>query len=263
MDSDKNIDVDFEIHPPIESDHEGIATFLSKTLLHFVDCQELARHLVSLKDLTQVVAQVDTSDDDSGEEDEPDDDIYGVVSMIELPATNDKESDEHDARQALAKFLVKQCPYIKEMTESPKGEVKLGFLINERYYNLPANLSLPMFRSLTSHIKGSGISHLVFVSKVLIRSKTQENGPPKKKVKSSKSTSTDVDDEPIIYLNAEEEIFFESAKGHSDINVAANCNSNSFLGPENESKYIPHRRVIVVESRDWPKLLETLEKELK
>lgn len=246
---EQKVNVDFESHPPIEDDLDGIAALLRQTLLHFADCNSLARYLIQLKDITQVIA-LDEPDEEDDDEEEPDSDIYGVSSVIELPSEA-SQGDFAEARNEIKKFIEDKCPEFKQLLTD---EHKIGLVVNERYINLPPQLSLPTFKSLQQHL--TGYTNLVFVTKVLLRTRNSDT-----KLSSKKSKQSNESNEPIIFVNAEEEILSENCEFYSDVDVSAYCDENATWS-KNDSKYIPHRRIIVVDFKKWPKIMQILEKEL-
>lgn len=258
----EKVDVNFESHPPIADDLDGITSLIRQTFLHFIDCNVLAKHLIELKDITQVIALECDDDDDDGEnqsgEDEPDNDIYGVTSRVELKTkrhqTSSLESAEWDK---LSKFLVDKCQQLDELLK--QQATRVAVIINERYINLPPQLSLPTLKNLTPHLKE--LTHVVFVSKVQLKARHTDTSLPSKKSKQSSASAKDC--EPIIYTNPEEEIIFENCDFHTDIDVSSHCDENATWSATSDVKYTPHRRIMVVDFKKWPSILESLRKELQ
>lgn len=268
---DQKVDVNFESHPPIEDDLNGVASLLRQSLLQFVDCNQLASYLVNLKDTTQVIAQETPEDENVSEDEDPDDDIYGVVSVIDLPTspkvetTNKSNKSQHlDTRNQLLKFLKNRCPKLKEALTSD-GTHKYGLIVNERYINLPPQLALPTLKALTETLDEAKYTHLIFISKILVKDRHRETKLPSKKTKSSggQSSGASSQDESLVYVNSEEEIIFENCAYHTDIDVSAHCDENVTWSFSSDIKYIPHRRIMVVNYEQWPKILKALEEELK
>lgn len=260
--SDKQqVQVNFELHPPIEDDLDGATTLLRQNFLHFADCSGLARYLIKQKEVTQVVAVEAPDEENTSEDEEPDNDIYGLSSIIELPTPKSKDADEleTEARRQLLNFLKNKCPRFKDFLESEDTATKIGLIVNERYINLPPQLALPQMKSLTEHIDQTKYSHLAFFSKILLRAKQDETRLPNKKTKSGGSSSF----EPIIYVNPEEEIIFEGCEYHEDIDVSQHCDENASWSTSSDAKYIPHRRIMIVDYKKWQDILMNLSKELK
>lgn len=256
--SDQKFEVNFESHPPIEEDLEGMTTLLKQTFLHFADCNSLSRYLINLPDVTQVIAH--ELDEENESEEEPDNDIYGVISCITIQASYLNNELEVEARKQLTKFLKDKCDHIKRLLES-KDKTKIALIINERYINLPPQLALPTLKDLTIHLNRWNYTHLIFLSKILLRSRDVDTKLPSKRIKLS-GHSKDQDPEPIIYVNPEEEIIFEGSSNHTDFDVSAFCDENATWSSTSDIKYTPHRRLMIIEHKNWDNILKNLEKEL-
>lgn len=266
--SDQQVDINFESHPPIEDDINGVAALLRQSLLQFVDCHSLASYLISLKETTQVIAQEAPEEENVSEDDEPDDDIYGVVSVIDLSASKEAnkevKSEQVDAKKKLLKFLKEKCPKLKESLDDDSA-IKYGMIVNERYINLPPQLALPTFKALTQNLESSKFTHLIFVSKILMKARNTDTKLPSKKLKTSEQPSASTNlaqDEQLVFVNPEEEIIFEKCDYHSDLDVSAHCDENATWSFSSDVKYIPHRRICVVDYKKWPEIIKSLEKEL-
>lgn len=256
----ERVEVNFESHPPIEADLDGITNLLRQNFLQYVDCNGLAKYLINLKEITQVIALEGTEEENTSEDDEPDDDIYGVISVIEVE-TDNKDKSQVEARKQLTNFLKDKCPAVKSVLKSTDVPHKLGLVVNERYINLPPQLSLPALKNLTQHLDKLQFSHLVFVAKILLKSRSAETKLPSKKTKSGESSKQD--DEPLVYVNPEEEIVFENADSYNDIDVSAFCDENYTWSSNKDTKYTPHRRIMIMDYKKWMNTLVSLERELK
>uniref|UniRef100_A0A6G1SJY6 Protein BCCIP n=1 Tax=Aceria tosichella TaxID=561515 RepID=A0A6G1SJY6_9ACAR len=262
---EERVDINFESHPPIDDDLNGITTLLKQTLLQFVDCHSLANYLVKQKDLTQVIAQ-EASEEPEGEEtsddDDPDDDIYGLSSIIELPLNNCKGDEaSYESRLQLLQFIRDKCPEFKKMLEDvEEDKLKVCMIVNERYINLPPQLALPTLKALTESIQSIGFTHFIFISKILHRARNIDTKLPSKKSKSKSSNAQNA--EPLVFINPEEEIISEQADYYTDLDVSAHCDENATWSFSSDIKYIPHRRILIVDSKKWPNILKLLEKEL-
>lgn len=269
--NDESVDINFESHPPIDDDLNGVAALLRQSFLQFVDCQSIAAHLITLKDTTQVIAQESPEEDNVSDDEEPDDDIYGVVSVIDLPIsrsdhiTQDEQSTSESVSSEVGKKLLKfvrdKCSRLKEDLDVGNKSEKYGMIINERYINLPPQLALPTFKTLTSTLDGSRYTHLIFMFKILLKAKSEVVDPPSKKVKITASSSKQ--HESLIYVNPEEEIIFEKCDYHTDIDVSAHCDENATWSFSSDVKYLPHRRICVMDYKKWPEVLSSFEEELK
>ena len=260
----EKVEVNFEFHPPIQEDLDGISTLLRQTLLQYVDSSSLAKHLIELKDITQVIALEAPDEENTSEDDEPDNDIYGVSSVIELPtgANSTSESPQDVARKQLLKFLKdKSSEFKKTIEEARDVNLKIGMVVNERYINLPPQLALPTLKSLSKHLEKSKYTHLVFVSKILLKARETDTKLPSKKSKFGSSSGQDA--EPLVFVNSEEEILSEMADSRTDLDVSSKCDKNATWSFSSDVKYTPHRRIMLIDFKKWPSIMENLEKELK
>lgn len=258
---EEQVEVNFESHPPIDEDLDGIVSLLRQTLLNFADSNQIAKYLIGLKDVTQVVALEAPDEENTSEDDEADNNIYGVSSVIDLTVEKSDDSLEKEAKEQLSKFLKEKSAQIKTLLDTEENQIRLGFIINERYINLPPQLALSTLKDLSKHLEKSKFTHLVLISKILLKSKNTDNNVQAcKKVKSDSSSSKD--SEPIVYINAEEEIIFEDSESSTDIDVSSQCDENATWSIGTDTKYIPHRRIILLTYNKWSTIMKNLEKEL-
>lgn len=131
---------------------------------------------------------------------------------------------------------------------------KVGLLINERFINIPAQISVPLFNSLLNEINranGKKDSQFNFSYYVLICKAFKEELK-----KSSKENLHNVSTE-IQFTNAEEEIFDKESdlkiefcvKNETDSGV-----SGSWL--EDDKVLIPYRRILLFPANKLPSILE-------
>lgn len=260
-DEHQQIDVNFESHPPIPEDFDGILRLLRQLFLSFVDCFALAQHIIDLKDITQVIATEPEVEDneEADNEDEPDDNIYGVTSVIDLQVNKDKNMSK-STRTELLTFLREKFPKFSSLSNDP--DVKFGFIVNERYINLPPQLSLPTLKNLTHHLDKNNYTHILFLSKIFIKHRSSDSNLPSKKIKTSNKKAGDSSAEPLVFANPEEEIIFEGSESHIDVDVSGICDENASWAFGGDVKYVPHRRILLIDYEKWPAILKNLEKEL-
>lgn len=254
---EQQLDVNFESHPPIQEDIDGITSLLRQTFLTFIDSHAVAQHLIDLNHVTQVIALEPEEEENASEDDDPDNNIYGVTSVINLQIVADSKQDKSlQCRIKLLEFLQKKCEKITELKEDTN--FKLGFIINERYINLPPQLSVPTLKDLTGHLDEQKFTHLILLSKIFIKSRSSDTDLPSKKQKKVGNSSPD----PLIFANPEEEIICEGSEHHVDFDVSDSCDENASWTLSSDIRYIPHRRVLIVDSKKWPDIMKSLEKEL-
>lgn len=260
----QNEEVTFESHPPIVSDIEPVANLLKQTYLDFIDCHSLAEHLVRKSDVTQILAleSIDKSDDDTDnnddddDNDEGDDNIYGVVSIVNLKKDDDPEYQKK--KKELVDFMKSKSSRLTQILESSED---VGLLINERFINLPAQLSLPTFKHLSNYLDQEHYKYFVFFSRLFLKTHLDNDKLKKKRQKTAANSSSTLL-EPIIYVNAEDEIICETCDSFIDIDVSKKCDENASWSVNGDVKLTPQRRIIIVECSKWNNILSNLEKEL-
>lgn len=146
---------------------------------------------------------------------------------------------------------------IKDVLENDSEA--LGLLINERFVNIPAQISVPLLENLISEIKRANnkkmpfnFSYYILICKLY---KTED----KKLEKKLKHKKRDNTEEPaILWSNPEEEIFAEEATISFEFSVEKESDSGlSGTWTETDDEMIPYRRVLLFEAT---KLLSIIDK---
>lgn len=136
----------------------------------------------------------------------------------------------------------------------------LGLLINERFVNIPAQISVPLLENLTSEIKRANnkrmafdFSYYVLICK-LYKMEDQKMG---KKAKSKKKRNGE---EPtVIWSNPEEEIFAEDATCSFEFSVEKESDSGlSGTWTEGDDEMVPYRRVLLFEATKLQSIIDKI-----
>lgn len=180
----------------------------------------------------------DEQEESSDEEDEVSP-IFGITTAVNL--TNDQNNQ---SVKQIKELLFNKAEssgkddMVKLLHDSLQGDQHAGLLINERYVNIPAQISSPLFESLYSEIMkaSENSAQFNFTSFILI-SKFY-----KKEDKQGKAIEE-------IYSNPEEESFLQHALGFFDYTVKNEADTG-FDGSweEDDSQLIPFRRVMFFNS---------------
>lgn len=135
----------------------------------------------------------------------------------------------------------------------------LGLLINERFVNIPAQISVPLLENLMSEIKRAvtkkmpfDFTHYVLICKMY-------------KPKTDKSTNKpkDTNESEIIWSNPEEEIFAEMVDTSFEFSVEKKFDSGlSGRWSEDDEELMPYRRVLLLESSRLPIILEAIKRQV-
>lgn len=140
----------------------------------------------------------------------------------------------------------------------------LGLLINERFVNIPAQISVPLLENLISEMSRAAskrmpfeFSYFILICKLY---KTNEKDE-KKKAKSKRKNAAE---EPnIIWSNPEEEIFADEVACSFEFSVEKESD-NGLSGSWTEDDYemTPYRRVLLFESSKLQQIVDKIKTQI-
>lgn len=234
------IETEFEAYPPLTEDKEGIKALLKQLFKKEpIELGQLTDHLINEKNLCTVVKQL--VDEEVEDEDE---DVFSLSALIQL---NKKELIDKPFIKLITNFLIrtakesdnKQIVQILEDTNQTKALV-----LNERFINLPTKLGVMSLQNLLDEAKNQNlkIDYFIFICK-LLKAKDESSSVKKKNHKRSKAT----DENDLIYLNGEDEVFAKNAlekyefkidDDQTDLTVNQNWKSGQ--------QFIPFRKVLLL-----------------
>lgn len=192
------------------------------------------------------------------DEDEDDDDeiydsnvIFGITTVINV--TNKKDIG---CIQELKSFIIEKAD--SNASDNTKEVIKnilndddhsVGFLINERFINIPAKLSVPLFENLNKEIKRANDKKMnynftYYIMLVKFYRKKAKKGKPAED----------------IYSNPEEEVICKESITSFEYSVESECDtglSGNWL--EGDTKLIPYRKVIVFEAKKLPHISSSIQ----
>ncbi|XP_076667848.1 protein BCCIP homolog [Andrena cerasifolii] len=256
------IQVDFEGRNPLDPDYHGIKTLLQQLFLKaHIDLGGLTDMIISQNYVGSVVKQSEDLEE-SDDEDNDINDVFGVTTVINLSS-----GQNYLCIQQL-RDLLKQLAN-EHATDATNSMIKnilendseaLGLLINERFVNIPAQISVPLLENLTSEIKRANnkrmafdFSYYVLICK-LYKMEEQKMG---KKAKSKKKSNAE---EPtVIWSNPEEEIFAEDATCSFEFSVEKESDSGlSGTWTEGDDEMVPYRRVLLFEATKLQSIIDKI-----
>ncbi|OAY80219.1 Protein BCCIP [Ananas comosus] len=257
----ETVQADFGFFDPKPGDFHGAKLLLQSYLDNepwdlsgFVD-------LVLNQTTVGTVVRLDGYDDDNeGDGDngssggDDDEDLYGIVTALNL-----KRYAEHKCIKELKKFLLGVCrdentkKKLKLLLEEQASQV--GLLVSQRFVNCPYQLVPPLYDALFDEVSWATEDEPTqelrdsfrFKSYLLI-SRIYERDPNKPKGKRSVNQ-----DEPVIYIKAEDEIFHELSTWSFTFPVHAEQ-----LVPDDLKNYRQMGLVLVVKADDVPKFRDKL-----
>uniref|UniRef100_G3MM48 Protein BCCIP homolog n=1 Tax=Amblyomma maculatum TaxID=34609 RepID=G3MM48_AMBMU len=231
---DTEVNVDFEARTPDDSDYHGIKRLLQRNFV------------------ASVIKQCDDDvDDDSMEEDDDEDGVFGVMSVINVTETQQREC----VRQIMT-LLRDQCrasasglaaKFDEYFTEE---SYQLGLVISERFVNIPPRIALPLYDALMRDVeaaKAAGkkydFTHVLLICK---QYKPSE------------------EDQGAVFANAEEELFEEEAELQFEYNVTGDADT-AVAGDwkEEDAEMTQIRKVLVIPTTKWDRIMEKLKSALQ
>lgn len=260
----KNINVDFEAFTPEENDFHGLKQLLLRPLvtLH-VDVSDMSDLIISQKNMGSTIKIVDDDEDN----------VYGIVTMLHLDLFKDRPCIKE-----MKKELLKKCKC--KDTAQKFGEIfsgkRVGFLINERFINLPDQIALPFHNSIQSELeeiikqdKTFDVDYLLMIAKTMRPTKgvpvkegvsTQQNTSKRKgKKKKTKHVAALRDEDEVDYTNFEEELYFAV----SNLSFSYCVTDATGFAVGGEWDYIDqpmntYRTVFLLHKRHWKSVLKQL-----
>ncbi|XP_041617016.1 BRCA2 and CDKN1A-interacting protein-like [Vulpes lagopus] len=216
---DEEVNVEFEAYSISDKDHDGIKKLLQQLFLKApVSTAELSDLLIQQNHTGSVTKQTDVSEDSDDDVDE--DEIFGFVSLLNLTERKGTQCAEQIKELILSpcekncgKSLVKKKKKksLVEQLDTPLNDNSkpVGFLLSERFMNVPPQIALPMRQQLQKELaeahktnKPCGKCHFyLLISKTFVEAGKN----------SKRKGSNQEEKEELMFANAEEGFFYEKA----------------------------------------------------
>ncbi|XP_044515176.1 BRCA2 and CDKN1A-interacting protein [Gracilinanus agilis] len=256
----QEVTVDFEARSISEADCDGIQKLLRQLFLKApVNVVELAAILAQQSPIGSVIQQTDVpeeSDDEDGEEE-----IFGFISLLNLTERKGTECAEQ-IKELILSLCEKNCEQsmveqLEKLLNDPAKPV--GFLLSERFINVPPQVALPMHQQLQKELTEARqanqpcgkCSYYLMISKTFQEasknSRKKGNGPQKE----------------LMFANAEEEFFYEEALLRFSYSVQEE--SDTALGGRwsfDDAPMKPLRTVMLLPASKMGAVMDTLKKYL-
>uniref|UniRef100_A0A8P0TK05 BRCA2 and CDKN1A interacting protein n=1 Tax=Canis lupus familiaris TaxID=9615 RepID=A0A8P0TK05_CANLF len=150
---DEEVNVEFEAYSISDKDHDGIKKLLQQLFLKApVNTAELSDLSIQQNHIGSVIKQTDVSEDSDDDVDE--DEIFGFISLLNLTerkgtrcAEQIKEVILSSCEKNCGKSLVEQLDTLLNDNSKP-----VGFLLSERFVNVPPQIALPMHQQLQKEL---------------------------------------------------------------------------------------------------------------
>lgn len=251
--------VDFEAHNITANDFDGVKKLLQQLFLKaHVNTSEMTDLIIQQNHVGSVIKQAEVPEDS---DDEDSDQVFGFISMLNLTERKDMQCVEE-----VKELIVDQCE--KSSTPSMTEEIELilndpskpvGLLLCERFINVPPQIALPLHKQLQEELAEaqrtnmpSGKCHYC-----LMISKTC------KEVSKSVPARGAAPKEEYLFVNAEEEFFFEQAviKFHYSVQEETDsCLSGRWSFDDVPMK--PFRTVMLIPADRMPAIMAKLKEYL-
>ncbi|XP_036121446.1 BRCA2 and CDKN1A-interacting protein [Molossus molossus] len=207
---DQEVNIEFEAYSISDNDYDGIKKLLQQLFLKApVNTAELTDLLIQQNHIGSVIKQTNVSEDSDDDVDE--DEIFGFISLLHLTERKGAQCVEQIKELVLSscekncdKSTVEQLDKLLNDTTKP-----VGFLLSERFINVPPQIALPMHRQLQKELAeahradrpcGKCCFYLL-ISKTFVEAGRSDS---RKKQSSQRK-------EELVFANAEEEFFHERA----------------------------------------------------
>lgn len=178
--------------------------------------------------------------------------IFGITSVLNITAKKDKTCVEQ-----LRSYILQRAE--KHATDAVLVHLRdvlsndarpVGFLINERFINIPAQISVPLLEALHKEIvvakqKKMKFDFVYFLMIVKFFRKEARKGKPAEDT----------------YTNAEEEVIAAKAVTSFEFSVADECDmgmSGDWL--EGDATLTPYRKVLLFDAKQLPQLIDDIRK---
>ncbi|OWK08010.1 BCCIP [Cervus elaphus hippelaphus] len=205
----EEVNIEFEAYSISDNHYDGIKKLLQQLFLKApVNTAELTDLLIQQNHIGSVIKQMDVSEDSDDDVDE--DEIFGFISLLNLTERKGTPCAEQ-IKELILRLCEKNCE--KSTAEQldrlfSDAARPVGFLLSERFINVPPQIALPMHQQLQKELaeahktnKPCGKCHFyLLISKTFVEA--GKSGSKKRRSSQNK--------EELMFANAEEEFFYEA-----------------------------------------------------
>ncbi|XP_032081515.1 BRCA2 and CDKN1A-interacting protein [Thamnophis elegans] len=256
----EEVNIEFEAHTVTDDDKNGINKLLQQLFLKApINTGNLTDILIQQNHIGSVIKQTEVTEES---DDEDNDEVFGFISLLNLTERKGTECAEQIKELVLSQCeknceqnVVEQLDKLLSDTTKP-----VGFLLSERFINVPPQIALPMHQQLQKEIveaqrtnKPCGKCYFY-----LLISKTYTNKKNAKKRGSGTHQKTE-----LMFSNAEEEFFYEQSVLKFSYSVEEE--SDSCLGGRwsfEDAPMKPLRTVMVIPADRMSAIMEKLKEYL-
>jgi len=241
--SGKEIQVEFEARSPEENDFHGIKRLLQQLFLRnqVVNTSKLAEAILAQRHIGSVIKQCTGPDDSDDEEVEDPNQVYAVSTILNLGDKN------KDSVAGLRRFLLEQTAkgndrqvlqYVSDLLNK-----NVGFLVSERFINIPAQISVPLLETLVNEMRKASdrnlqtdFSHYFMICKLHKTRNLQVGGRQLP------------EDQAVVFSNPEEELIVAESELCIDYDVSSESDADMGGNWEDGVEMTPWRRIVVFQA---------------
>lgn len=247
----QEIQVDFEGRNPIDSDFDGIKQLLGQLFLKaHINVAEFANIIISQNYIGSVIKQC--WDEEMADDDDDDDPnvVFGITTALNLTSRKDTECVKQLKAMILERAEKTATDSVLKLLRDilTNDSRNTGFLLNERYINIPSQISVPMLESLCKEMKRANEKNMpynfsYYVMILKFHRKEAKKGKP-------------ADD---IFSNPEEELFLQESLASFEYSVASEQDSGlTGKWREDDEELAPFRKVVVLDGKKLPEIVESI-----
>jgi len=234
----KEIQVEFEARSPEEEDYHGIRRLLQQLFLRSqtVNISKVAETVLGQRYLGSVIKQSVGEDVDSDDGMEDPNEVYAVSTVVSLS----KEQQNKESVVGLRTFIKEQTAkggdrqvlkYVTDLLDNNN----VGFLLNERFINIPAQITVPLWETLLTEMRKAkdrnlpfDFGHYIMICK-LFKTKTENSQ----------------DNQAVVFSNPEEELIVSESELCIDYDVSNETDNDSGGNWTDGVEMNPWRRIVV------------------
>jgi len=250
----KEIQVEFEARSPEGEDFHGIKRLLQQLFLRssVVDCSKLTDSILAQRGIGSVIKQSIPEELEGDDITDDPNEVYAISTVVNL-AEKTRESIS-----SLRRFILEQTAkgndrqVLQYVTDLLKGSV--GFLINERFINIPAQITVPLLETLVTEMRKArdrnlpyDFQHYIMISK-LYKTKNLTTGV----------NGATTENQAVVFSNPEEELIVGESELCIDYDVSSESNNDVGGNWTDGVEMIPWRRIVVFRAEKLDGLIRSV-----
>jgi protein BCP1 len=248
----QEIQVDFEGRNPTDGDFDGIKQLLKQLLLKAqVNISELANVVISQDYIGSVMKQ--SWDEEMVQDDDDDEDenvVFGITTAINLTSRRETKCIQELKAMLLERASKNGTDELVKLIKNvlTNDSITTGFVLNERYINIPVQISVPMLEGLCKEVKRAveknkpyNFSYYIMILK--FHRKEADKGKPQED----------------FYSNQEEELFLKESLASFEYSVKSEADSGlDGKWKEEDEELTPFRKVVIIDGKKFPQIVESI-----